>query len=952
MRVGAAVMEESMCDGMLLDLNCSWDGCIEPIDDVQMCQALTTNEIRSDINSESNVKDPEVGMTFPSWDAVDSYYHARVSKGKRVVVQSPIQRSPTNKTTSSKKCECPAMVYAKPNKCNEWELCTVVLEHKNHTPTPSKSRHIPKYRNEELNKSKVARNLFNANAAGVSIAKIHRTLVMERNGFENLGVSERDVRNVIDKKRRLKMEGGDANAMLEHFDKIVADNQNFYHRYRLDDDGNLKDVMWVDARCRAAYEEFGDVVSFDSTYLTNKSELPFTNFVGVNHHGQTILLGCALVSHEDVEAFTWLFSTWMLCMNGKAPGGILTDQDAAMRKALSVVMPQSRHRWCIWHILKKFSEKLRMYSNYKDFKSELLHAIYDSFTEEEFEKNWTSVIMMYELQENQWLSGLFDEREMWVPAYMRHLFLAGMKTTQRSESIHSFFDGYVSKTTRLCEFPQQYSYEMEVRANEEKEVDANCWKYTRTLLTAFPFEAQFRDVYTDAKFKEVQVQCSRVLYVTPLEKRVVGDNVVEHLLEDIVYTRTKKKREEIATMKRRTYCVWFDIASHDSGCECKHFECYGIMCCHLIKVYYMYNVEHVPSKFILRRWRKDIQRKHMVVKVAYHDLSKTAQVQRFDKLMVEFERVCLKASLLDVNIHTCMELIQLMDLHVEENNTKFYESARAGHPSSVTPESTSNGAVVTSASANRSLNMKLFPVEHLTPISLHHVKGARCAPKMRQRLPPKEQRVTLSVNETGLPMFGVGYRPGDVAQRLFADDPPLVQPLRQLCPTEPLFGCQVSNGNLQWFPPHPHNDGHYQCQPERVLHNTNILSSETVQQLSHPHTGFGSEVPWRVDVVYDYGDDCQQVTYKTFRVQDLYNVPTMERWNFPTNTPIQVLYERWAQNYNEDDRDLRLFHEEVELDRAKTVGEAGIGNGDIIYVHVVNRNSYASNGATDGSSTI
>ncbi|KAL2935414.1 Protein FAR-RED IMPAIRED RESPONSE 1 [Bienertia sinuspersici] len=134
------------------------------------------------------------------------------------------------------------MVYAKPNKCNEWELCTVVLEHKNHTPTPSKSWHIPNYQNEELNKCNVARNLFNANAAGVSIAKIHRTLVMERNGLENVGVSKRDVRNVIDKKRRLKMQDGDANAMLENFDKMVANNQNFYHRYRLDDDGNLKDM--------------------------------------------------------------------------------------------------------------------------------------------------------------------------------------------------------------------------------------------------------------------------------------------------------------------------------------------------------------------------------------------------------------------------------------------------------------------------------------------------------------------------------------------------------------------------------------------------------------------------------------------------------------------------------------------------------------------------------------
>ncbi|KAL2893973.1 Protein FAR-RED ELONGATED HYPOCOTYL 3 [Bienertia sinuspersici] len=284
-----------------------------------------------------------------------------------------------------------------------------------------------------------------------------------------------------------------------------------------------------------------------------------------------------------------------------------------------------------------------------------------------------------------------------------------MKTTQRSESIHSFFDGYVNKTTRLCECPQQYSYAMEVWTNEEKEADANYWKYTRTLLTAFPFEAQFHDVYTDAKFREVQVQCSKVLYVTPFEKRVVCDNVMEHLLEDIVYTQTKKKREEIAIMKRRTYCVWFDIALHDSGCECKHFECYGTMCRHLIKVYYMYNVEQVPSKFILRRWRKDIQWKHMVVKMAYHDLSKTAQVQRFDKLMVEFERVCLKASLLDVNIHTCMELIQLMELGVKENNTKFYESARAGDPSSVTPELTSNGVALTFASANRSFNYEVVP---------------------------------------------------------------------------------------------------------------------------------------------------------------------------------------------------------------------------------------------------
>lgn len=39
------------------------------------------------------------------------------------------------------------------------------------------------------------------------------------------------------------------------------------------------------------YESFGDVVTFDTTYLPNKYGMPFARFVGVNHHGQSILLG-------------------------------------------------------------------------------------------------------------------------------------------------------------------------------------------------------------------------------------------------------------------------------------------------------------------------------------------------------------------------------------------------------------------------------------------------------------------------------------------------------------------------------------------------------------------------------------------------------------------------------------------------------------------------------------
>jgi hypothetical protein len=120
----------------------------------------------------------------------------------------------------------------------------------------------------------------------------------------------------------------------------------------------VRNVFWVYARSRVSYEDFGYVVTFDTTYLTNKYAMPFAPFVGVNHHGQLILLGAILILSEDIKTFVWLFETWLNCMNGRAPSAIITDQDRAMKNAINKVCPNTRHRWCLWHILKKLRENL------------------------------------------------------------------------------------------------------------------------------------------------------------------------------------------------------------------------------------------------------------------------------------------------------------------------------------------------------------------------------------------------------------------------------------------------------------------------------------------------------------------------------------------------------------------------------------------------------------------
>ncbi|RYR33389.1 hypothetical protein Ahy_A10g047973 [Arachis hypogaea] len=106
-------------------------------------------------------------------------------------------------------------------------------------------------------------------------------------------------------------------------------NQNFFFELELEVDQSIKISFWADARSKAAFEYFEDVISFDTTYNTNRYKLVFGSFVRVNHHSQSTLLRCVLMKNEDTQSFKWLFKCWLHYMGGNAPKDILTDQCAS-----------------------------------------------------------------------------------------------------------------------------------------------------------------------------------------------------------------------------------------------------------------------------------------------------------------------------------------------------------------------------------------------------------------------------------------------------------------------------------------------------------------------------------------------------------------------------------------------------------------------------------------------
>jgi len=126
-------------------------------------------------------------------------------------------------------------------------------------------------------------------------------------------------------------------------------NNDFFFEIDFDENNRISNVFWANARSRAACEEFGDVVSLDTTYLTNNYDMPFAPFVGVNHHGQSILLGCRLLSTKDTLHLCGFFNVGISACQ-------ISHQMVLMAyNAIEIIFPNSHHRWCLWYIMKKKS---------------------------------------------------------------------------------------------------------------------------------------------------------------------------------------------------------------------------------------------------------------------------------------------------------------------------------------------------------------------------------------------------------------------------------------------------------------------------------------------------------------------------------------------------------------------------------------------------------------------
>ncbi|KAM6578378.1 hypothetical protein CsatB_030215 [Cannabis sativa] len=580
--------------------------------------SIASQLVKNDTSPSEAMISPYVGMVFKSDDDAFEYYgnfarkngfsirkeRSRLSpqlgiyKRDFVCYRSgfaPVKKKPTgehHRDRKSMRCGCDAKMYLSKEIVDgdsQWFVVQFSNVHNHELLEDDQVRLLPAYR--KIHEADQERILL-LSKAGFPIHRIVKVLELEK-GIQGgqLPFLERDVRNFVQNRKKVVQENdalltekreSDTMELLEACKVAKYADENFVYDFTVDENDKVENIMWSYSDSVHAYNMFGDVVYFDTSYRSITYGMLFGAWLGIDSNGRTIFFGCALLQDETSRSFSWALQTFVRFMRGNCPQTILTDLDPGLRDAIQTDLPATKHVISVWNILSKvyswFFQPLG--SRFAEFKSEF-DTLCRLETTEEFELQWNQMISVFRFNADKHIALLYSFRSSWAPSYTRGYLLARMATTVYSKSVDGFLKGIFNAQTCLRSFFEQVSISANFQNQARPEMQ---YMYTKTCI---PIEEHARSILTPFVFNEFQHELALSMQYATSEM-ANGSYIVRHF----------KK------MDGERLVIWVP-EDEQIHCSCKEFESSGLLCRHALRVFIVKNYFQLPEKYYLNRWRRE-----------------------------------------------------------------------------------------------------------------------------------------------------------------------------------------------------------------------------------------------------------------------------------------------------------------------------------------------------------
>ncbi|XP_021321349.1 protein FAR1-RELATED SEQUENCE 5 [Sorghum bicolor] len=429
--------------------------------------------------------------------------------------------------------------------------------------------------------------------SGIRKYQIMDIMQKQYGGYDKVGYTMKDLYNFCHRNKVETVAAGDAQTVISYLTECKCRDPDFFFQYKTDGEGHLKGLLWCDCQCRFDYAAFGDVVVFDSTYKTNRYNLPLVPFVGVNHHGSTVLFASRIIAQETIESYVWMLRTFSDAMARKHPVSVITDGDLAMQRAIRLVWPNSSHRLCIWHIEQNIVRNLHEDGVKDDFR----HFLYDCWSIEEVGRKWLEFLDKHNVTDKEsWLYQMYERREIWCVAYHAGKCYLGLRSNQRSESLNSRLQVHLDRKMTLFELVQHFDHCLSrLRSNEahldfEAENSEPCLQPDASII-----EKEAAKSFTPGVFSKVQFS------IRAASKCFMIEHLDGYDMQTYIVGKVDKGDKQ--------YFVKCEICVDEGNvkgisCSCLKLQSLGTPCSHIFFVLGYREDRELPGCCVLKRWTR------------------------------------------------------------------------------------------------------------------------------------------------------------------------------------------------------------------------------------------------------------------------------------------------------------------------------------------------------------
>ena len=351
------------------------------------------------------------------------------------------------RNSTSRQTNCPYRLNIRKGANGRWKFLELNRSH-NHPATNEREMAVHSRARLHCTTEQQREEILNLAAAAIPPRNIIQAV---RANHPSIRIDSKDIGNLVGSARLKELNG---QSPINCLVRVLVETGTF-HRVGTDSQNQVTHLFYAFEDGIRLLRRSG-VILLDSTYKTNRYQMPMLHGVGITATYQTFSAFVAFMRAEREDNYRWALSCFrsLLEANDIRPEVMVTDREMALMNAIKAEFPHVKNLLCIWHINHNIAAKYKasfsgeQWNNWIKRWNSILHMAtckeFDDAMKDLLEgAEYATPLLMRQYVTTTWL----PLRDQFARPWTKHYRHFGTTATSRAEAAHARIKKYIGVST-------------------------------------------------------------------------------------------------------------------------------------------------------------------------------------------------------------------------------------------------------------------------------------------------------------------------------------------------------------------------------------------------------------------------------------------------------------------------------------------------------------------------